>query len=49
MIELTELNTANHSIISEPNSLIQYIENFELLVILRIWQDVLSKINLVKQ
>lgn len=40
LIELTELNTADYSIISEVNSLIEYIEKFNYLVMLYIWQNV---------
>lgn len=47
LTELTELNNADHWIISEANSLIEYIEKFDFLAVLRIWQNVLLKINLV--
>jgi hypothetical protein len=47
LIELTKLNTADHLVVSEVNSLIQFIERFDFLVLLCFWQDILSKVNLV--
>lgn len=47
--ELTKLKTVDNLIISEASSLIQFMEKFDILVMLWIWQNILSKIYSVSK